>query len=422
MDIATSLRSGRITPESAVADSLRRVAQTEQTIRAWTTLDPTGAAHRATELQASQVTRGPLWGVPVAIKDLIDVEGLATGCGSALKGLIEADKDADCVALLKEAGAIVIGKTVTTEFGYFRPGPTRNPVNPEHTPGGSSSGSAAAVASGAVALALGTQTAGSLTRPASFCGVTGFVAAHKQFSLSGVTGLSHSLDTLGLLTRTVGDMSYAWHALRGLESPIDSADPKPLRLLLWRGSDLGEISFDMTRALEAVERNLRSDSHVSVAEWTNHALIKQLTEDHATVMAVEAAQEREEELSQPEAISKPLLELLLTGRATSHRAYKEALDRIAGARARVLALMDGFDAILGPAALGAAPVGIHATGSPVLSRPWQALGLPVLTIPGMRDHDGMPLGLQLIGMPGQEPRLFGIGQHLENALPHSSPQ
>ncbi|WP_311215402.1 MULTISPECIES: amidase [unclassified Arthrobacter] len=422
MDIATKLRTGKTTPGAAVADSLSRVAQTEREIRAWVTLDPEGAAHRANELQALEAPRGPLWGIPVAVKDLIDVEGLATGCGSPLKGLVRAERDADCISRLKDAGAIVIGKTVTTEFGYFKPGPTRNPVNPEHTPGGSSSGSAAAVASGAVGLALGTQTAGSLTRPASYCGVTGFVTAHKQFSMAGVAGLSHSLDTLGLLTRTVGDMSFAWHALSGLEIPNSSTGPEPLRLLIWKGSDLGDLSSGMTNALEATVRSLRGQPNISLTEWTNHSLIQQLAEDHATVMAVEAASARQEELGRPEAISKPLLELLLSGRNTSRHAYLDALDRIASARETVSGLMLGFDAILGPAALGAAPVGLHATGSPILSRPWQALGLPVLTIPGIRDHSGMPLGLQLIGMPGKESQLFGIGQRLESTLPPSSLQ
>ncbi|WP_284752076.1 amidase [Arthrobacter sp. efr-133-R2A-120] len=417
-ELSTALASGAVTPGSAVEQAWQRMQATEPEIRAWVEIDAAGARSVARELERSANPRGPLWGVPVGVKDLINVQGLPTRCGSVLRGGEPAGSDADCVKLLRRAGAVVMGKTVTTEFGYFAPGPTRNPTNPAHTPGGSSSGSAAAVAAGMVPLAIGTQTAGSLTRPASFCGVAGFVAAKGQFSMSGVTGLSPSLDSLGFVARTVTDLHLAWCALIGDElASKDKADGNSVRLLLWNSSGLGEVSADMAAA---VEQAVAAISHEGFhcEDWTDHDVVRRLADDHATIMAFEAARERSWELQQLDRLSVPLAELLTTGATTPEADYVAALYRVADARTSVEAALDQFDAILGPAALGAAPAGIEATGTPVLSRPWQALGLPVITIPGLRDSGGMPLGIQLIGAPGREHRLFSIAERLEASLAH----
>ena len=426
LELTSTLRNGTTTPRNAVADAITYVGDTEETIRAWVRVDEEGAFSQASTLEKSAVPKGPLWGVPVAVKDLIDVKGLPTGCGSSLKGQNPAEADADCVHLLREAGAVILGKTVTTEFGYFSPGPTRNPVNPAHTPGGSSSGSAAAVAAGVVSLALGTQTAGSLTRPASYCGVAGFVAAQGQFSMSGITGLSKSLDSLGLLASTVKDLRYAWDALSGHQASETQDSSGSLDLLLWNGSGLDELTADMTEALDHTSQVLGNGQGIHLTQWTDHELVRGLAKNHATVMAAEAAVERAEEATRPEAFSQPFLDLLAAGLAISEHEYRAALGRIAASRRIFLALLERFDAVLGPAALGPAPLGIEATGSPILSRPWQAMGLPALTIPGMRNHHGMPLGLQLIGVPGREPKLYQIGERIENVLrasagPHSKP-
>ncbi|WP_426990396.1 amidase [Pseudarthrobacter sp. Y6] len=415
-ELSAALRTGETTPSSAVEIALACIAETEADIRAWVHVDAEAARAAARELELVDGPRGPLWGIPVGIKDLIDVSGLPTRCGSSLRGAEPAQDDADCVRLLREAGAVIIGKTVTTEFGYFKPGPTRNPANLQHTPGGSSSGSAAAVAAGVIPLALGTQTAGSLTRPASFCGAAGFVAPIGTFSLHGVTGLSHSLDTLGFLAHSVADLHFVWNALAkrpGRDSGSDS--DKPTRVLLWNGSGLGDVSTEMACALEQAATNLGSTGG-HVTEWSEHDLIKQLAEAHADVMAYEAARERAAELDRPEELSGQLRELLTTGLRMTEKKYEAALQTVASSRRIVLALLDSVDAVLGPAALGAAPAGIEATGSPVLSRPWQALGFPVITIPGLRDADRMPLGLQLIGLPGREDRLFSIATKIESSL------
>ena len=361
--MVSDLRAGRTKPSRVLADALQRVGAKEPAVHAWVNVDVDGSAAQAKALETAG-RQGPLWGIPVAVKDLIDVEGLPTGCGSPLRGHEPATADADCVRLLREAGAIIVGKTVTTEFGYFAPGPTRNPVNPAHTPGGSSSGSAAAVAAGMVPLALGTQTAGSLTRPASYCGVAGFVAAKDQFSTAGVTGLSHSFDSLGLITRTVRDLRYAWESLSRFETvehdgPLDSVE-----LLLWDGSGLGEVSTEMSAALIAAESTLSRQLGFHFSEWSDHGMVRDLAEQHATVMASEASAARAEELAHHHELSVPFAELLTSGRSLPHHEYTAALELIAVSRQRVLALLERFDAVLGPAALGAAPAGLEATGSP----------------------------------------------------------
>ncbi|MFC9554897.1 amidase [Rhodococcus sp. NPDC056960] len=413
-DLAEQLSAGSTTPIDVAEAALARITDLDPTIHAWAHLDPDAVRSAAARIQEGG-PGGALWGVPVGVKDLIDVAGMPTRCGSDLRSTAPATTDADCVARSRALGALPVGKTVTTEFGYFRPGPTRNPRAVEHTPGGSSSGSAAAVAAGMVPLAFGTQTAGSLTRPASFCGVAGFVTARGEFSTDGITGLSPSLDSLGLLARTVSDLHFAWTALRdGTRAPalVPSA---PGRLRLWSGVELGEVSPEMTAALVETADSAAA-AGVQCRELDAAPTIVALTEHHHTVMAYEAARERAAEAARPEEISTPLAELFATGAQTAGAEYQAALAGIAEMRQLLLAALDEDEAILGPAALGAAPRGHDATGTPVLSRPWQAMGLPVVTIPGKRDNTGLPLGLQLIGRPGAEQRLFEIAVWLESVL------
>ncbi|BAH50822.1 amidase [Rhodococcus opacus] len=413
-DLVEQLAAGSTTPTEVAEAALARIAELDPRIRAWAHLDPDAVRSAAARIQ-DRGAGGVLWGVPVGVKDLIDVACMPTRCGSELTSAEPAAADADCVARVRALGALPAGKTVTTEFGYFKPGPTRNPRAVDHTPGGSSSGSAAAVAAGMVPLAFGTQTAGSLTRPASFCGVAGFVTAHGSFSTDGITGLSPSLDSLGLLARTVSDLHFAWTALRD-GAPAPTLEPSaPRRLRLWSGFELGEVSTEMTAALRKTAATAEA-SGVSCREVDAAATVVALTEHHHSVMAYEAARERSAEAARPEKISAPLAELFGAGAQTSEADYAGALAGIREMRQRLLSALDEDEAILGPAALGAAPRGHDATGTPVLSRPWQAMGLPVVTIPGKRDSAGLPLGLQLIGRPGAEQRLFETAVWLESVL------
>ncbi|MFD8819308.1 amidase, partial [Streptomyces sp. NPDC059627] len=349
---------------------------------------------------------GPLHGMPFGVKDIIDVAGLPTECGSVLRRGRIAGSDAWLVDRLRRAGAVPLGKTVTTEFAYFQPGPTRNPRNPAHTPGGSSSGSAAAVAAGVVPLALGSQTAGSLTRPASFCGVAGYVAPVGAWSTRGFTGLSPSLDAPGLLTTGVTELATVIRAVDGTEAEVLDA----VRLVQWSGTELAELDPAM---LDAVRRTGR-DLHAEAVELPVNTA--ELAAAHAVVMAYEAARTLAAEARHPESLSGHLNELLDRGRRTSDAEYGAALATARTARATVLALLADVDAILGPAAPGPAPHGLAATGNPVLSRPWQLLGLPVVTVPGHRDPQGLPLGLQLVGHPDRVGRLLGAARAVEAAV------
>lgn len=395
-----------------------QIAAREPDLRAWVTLSPDIAAQAA--LVDGTEGNLPLRGISLGVKDLVDVEGLPTRAGSSITDPTPATKDADCVARLRRLGAVVQGKTVTTEFGYFAPGPTSNPRLAGHTPGGSSSGSAAAVGSGSIPLALGTQTAGSLTRPASFCGAAGMVLAHGTADMSGITGLSESLDSLGLLTRTVDDLRTVY---RALQEP-DPAAPRGVRVgpvFVWLGSELDVVSPPMQKLVGGLPPLLEAVGVESRAlDWDDH--VRTLAADHAVVMAREAAQTRGAELRcHGDALSGALRQLLEQGAQIGLDDHGSALAR----RDRSLELLAGIlgddGLVIGPAALGPAPRGLAATGSPILSRPWQLLGMPVVIVPGAATTAGLPLGIQLVGLPGREGDMLDLAVKLEAALRDLSP-
>ncbi|MET9387028.1 amidase [Streptomyces sp. NPDC002928] len=415
--LSALVAAGESSASDMVSGALERLDRTEPDIRAWVRVDRDGALRAARQLDAAP-TAGLLRGIPFGVKDIIDVRGLPTECGSPLRQGRVAESDAPLITRLRQLGAIPLGKTVTTEFAYFSPGPTRNPHNLAHTPGGSSSGSAAAVAAGVVPLALGSQTAGSLTRPAAYCGVAGFVApVGGPLDTTGFVGLAHSLDAVGLITPTVADLRLAYLALTGAARLPDPPEPPThMRLAVWSGTELGEVEADMQAALIRTAERAVANGAVLV-DVDLSARTPGLVEAHATVMAYEAACALAAEAATPERLSTPLSELLAQGRGTTVAQYQQALSIAERERAGMLDLLTDVDAILGPAALGPAPRGLTATGSPVLSRPWQLLGLPTLTVPGQRNSQGLPLGLQLIGHPNRLERLFAAGYAMEQAHP-----
>jgi Asp-tRNA(Asn)/Glu-tRNA(Gln) amidotransferase A subunit family amidase len=391
------LVSGNTSPAEALARSRARIAATEPELRAWVVDDP-----------APEVTAGRLGGVPLGVKDIIDVAGISSRWGTRLRAdAPPADADAAIVSAWRRAGAIPIGKTVTTEFAYFSPGPTRNPADPGHTPGGSSSGSAAAVASGQVPLALGTQTAGSVTRPASFCGVASLVMTHGRFPMDGVAGLSPGLDSHGVYAANVDDLALAWSALTGEPDPA-LASRRPPRLLMVTGGGpemAGALAETRKRLADAVIDDVPADQ-----------VVADLTAAHLVVMAYEAARERAAELAVASELSEQLATLLRTGAATPDHDYEAARRTVAVAGESVTEWLASYDAILSPAAPGPAPRGLAVTGDPVLSRPWQVLGLPAVTVPGLRDEAGLPLGIQLVGPARGEAALLTTGCWVEDAL------
>lgn len=398
MDSADLVTAWRLTDAHDAGDTARRrIELLDDRVRAWVALaapDGSGA--------------GPLAGVPVGVKDIVDVAGVPTVCGSPTRaGAPPAATDAAIVRMLRDAGADVVGKTVTTEFACFDPGPTRNPHDLARTPGGSSSGSAAAVAAGMVPLAVGSQTAGSVVRPASFCGVAGLAVARGSLPLGGVAPLAPSLDTIGLFAATVEDLALARAALAG-GTPAGGEAGAP-RLLAWDGTEIADVSPAMRAAhAHAVERARAQGAEV--APW-DVALGTAVT-DHHTVMAAEAA----DVVPAGPGLGARLSAMLAEGRAVTPDALAGARDRAATTRDAALARLADADAVLVPGALGVAPPATEGTGDPVLSRPWHLLGLPALAVPGARDEAGLPLGLALIGHPDREDALLAAGRWVEALL------
>ncbi|ROZ89070.1 amidase [Gordonia sp. OPL2] len=412
-DQATAVHESAVSAETLVTQVREEIARTEPDLRAWVELSP----DVATDARHEDTTPGrrPLRGISVGVKDLIDVAGLPTRAGSTVTSEAPAVVDAPCVRRFRELGAVVQGKTVTTEFGYFAPGPTRNPHAHDHTPGGSSSGSAAAVGAGVIPVALGTQTAGSLTRPASYCGAAGMVLAQGSTDLGGVTGLSETLDSLGLLTRTVADLHYVYAAFAG-RSPIVAGRSTVGAALVWSGSDLHPIDPAMAEVLRLLPDLLgRHGVATSALDWDDH--VRTLADDHLTVMSFEAAGTLRQIVDEHgDDLSPQLLDLVAAGRAVTSDDHSAAIIRRDRSRELLAETLGAHTVIAGPAAPGPAPAGLAATGSPVLSRPWQLLGCPVVIVPGAQTESGLPLGVQLIGLPGHEAGLLEVAAALETEL------
>lgn len=403
------LQSGQLTATEAVGRSLDRIQEVEGGVAAWVVVDAERAVRDAAAADRIPLSeRGPLHGVPVGVKDIIDVGGLPTRCGSALRPHHVAASDASLVQKLRGLGAIVMGKTVTTEFAYFTPGPTSNPSNARHTPGGSSSGSAAAVAAGMVPLAVGSQTAASVARPAAYCGVAAHVTAPGDYPHAGITGLSGTLDAVGFFAAGVEDLGLVDRVCRNA-SPESGAR---LQVRMWQPGSSFEVADDMASTLESAGVLLEG-SGLEVLELDFDFQAEELVDAHMTVMAYESVRLRWEEAQRPEALSDPLQLLFSRGKAIDERRYSAALESITQQRARLRSELQGA-LVLAPAAQSHAPVGLESTGNPLLSRPWQALGLPAVVVPGAHGRTGMPLGHQFVGFPGQEASLFAAGNRLES--------
>ncbi len=405
------LSRGAITAEALARACLERIAAEEPRVGAWEFLDPELALARARRIDAAG-RPGPLRGLPVGVKDIIDTADMPTARGSALFAGRRPAEDAACVAALRRAGGLVLGKTVTTELAYFTPGKTRNPRDPSRTPGGSSSGSAAAVAAGMVPAALGTQTAGSIIRPASFCGVVGFKPSHGLFSLAGVSPFAPSLDTLGLLARSAADLPLLALALGAdLAHP---APPRPPRIGLCRTEGWAAAAPESRAAVEGGAERLRA-AGADVAQ-ADDGPFRGLTEAQRTVMAFEAAEALAELRPQLARLGPELQEILRQGEATPRAAYDEARARAEAARRRLPELFGRFDVLLTASAPGEAPEGLASTGDPALNRIWTLLGLPCVSLPCAEGPHGLPVGVQLVGSPGGDAALLAAAGWAEGVL------
>jgi amidase len=388
------LRRRDITAEILADALVRRIAAVEPGVAAWELLDPELALLQARRIDALPVPP-PLAGLPIGVKDVLDTADMPTACGTTLLRGRRPGRDAEVVARLRAAGAVILGKTVTTELAFFRPGKTRNPRDPSRTPGGSSSGSAAAVAARMVPAALGTQTAGSIVRPASFCGVVGLKPTHGLLSLDGVLPFAPSLDTVGFLVRSPGDLPLLLEAA-GAGLPPAEATARPPRLGLCRTEQWPLAAPESRRAVEDVAARL-ARAGAEVREVDADAALAGLFEAQRTVMAVEAARSLGALVASRGAELSPLLvELVRTGAATPGSRYRSALRLAEGARRRLPGLFAGVDVLLTPAAVGEAPEGLSSTGDPALNRVWTLLGVPCLSLPAASGPHGLPVGVQLV--------------------------
>ena len=384
----------------------------EATVQAWIQrTDP--AALRAALDQAGP---GPLRGFTLGVKDIMDTAELTTERGSPIYAGRRAGVDAACVTLARRAGAVVAGKTATTEFAVLTPTVTTNPLDPSRTPGGSSSGSAAAVAAGMVRVALGTQTAGSVIRPASFCGVAGFKPTYQRVPLAGVYPFAPSLDTVGYFANTVPDLARVHLALTGEAAPAGQVGSgRRLRIGLYRSHQFPRADPHSVAALESAAAVWRA-AGAEVEDLEDLAELAEVADHAQTIMLQEGWRSLAwERTHHPGLLSAGLTTLLAQGEATTAAGYNEAQRAVQLARRAFDATMARFDGLLTPAVAGEAPP-LDSTGDPVFCRVWTALGAPALTLPAGMGTAGLPIGVQLIGARWADGALLAVAASLESAL------
>jgi Asp-tRNA(Asn)/Glu-tRNA(Gln) amidotransferase A subunit family amidase len=427
-DAAAAIRARTMSPVEYVEALFRVVDRIESRLEAWVTVDRESALSEARKCEAEArggQIRGPLHGVPIGIKDIFNTKGLRTTMGSVLFKDFVPDCDASAVTKLKDAGAIVLGKTVTTVFANLDPGPTRNPWNLEHTPGGSSSGSAAAVAARMCPAAIGTQTVGSVGRPAAFCGVASLVPAQRRISLKHVFPLAWSLDHVGIFARSVADIDLMLDAMA--ERPIESfTGSKPFRIAVIRDFFYEHATEEARRLNDKLSDKLASDGfHIEETRLPSifelqHPILR-------TILRMETSSIHERLFAEhPEAYGPKLRALIETGMLIEGSDYLRA-GRLRRRYQREMAkLFEKFDVLMTPPARGAAPAGIATTGDPVMNGPWTLTDFPTMTVPYALNSAGLPIGVQLTGPPLQEKLLLAVGKAIEavvgfNARPRPLP-
>ena len=432
VDAARMIRDGIITSVDLVEACLARIRELDGSVQAWTFLDPEYAvaqARAADDVRMSGQPIGALHGVPVGLKDIIDTADMPTENGSVLHAGRTPSRDASVVALLRGAGAIVLGKTVTTEFATRTPGKTRNPHNSGHTPGGSSSGSAAAVAAGMVPLALGSQTTGSTIRPASFCGVFGLKPTHGLIPRHGMFQLSRSLDHVGLFARSVDDIALLLEELAGHDERDPDSRPRaraPYRRIAVEEAPLPPMfAFVKTSLWDRVDADAREAFAELVSRLGDRVEELELTTPLEEVLewqrAIGGAEiainlGREWEHGRDK-LSAALRQRIADGRDVRAMDYLRALGRVPELNASFTELFEQrYDAILTPAAYGTAPKGLESTGDPAFCALWTLCGMPALSVPLMQGANGLPLGVQLVGARHRDGQLLRTARWLVGHL------
>jgi aspartyl-tRNA(Asn)/glutamyl-tRNA(Gln) amidotransferase subunit A len=413
-EAAAAMRGGALTPIDLLEQCLARIDRYESLVRAWVVIDRDGARQQAEwltdELMRGQV-RGPLHGIPIGVKDIIDVFDLPTGCGSRLWANSIARQDATCIKRLRAAGGLILGKTVTTAFAYLDPPVTRNPWDPTRTPGGSSSGSAAAVACGMCLAALGTQTGGSLTRPASYCGVASCKPSWGRIAGDGVLPLAPSLDHVGVMARSVRDLEILLRPFGEFDA-LESAPPAAITLGRLRGPfEVDADSESWRRLAEFAGRE------IVVTDVALPARFADLWPSHRALMAVEAAGVHGDRYRRrPDDYPPIITELVEEGLRLGEAAGSRELTRRETLRAELSPLLDRFDSLVTPATTGPAP-GRETTGNPRFNSPWSYLGWPTVSFPvGVVADGGWPISAQLIGRPNGEGALLAVAAACEKKV------
>lgn len=415
------IRSGEITSEELTQACLNRIEQIDEQVEAWTYLDPEHALAQARILDAHRQAGGalgPLHGIPVGVKDIFDTKSYPTENGTVLDAGRRPKEDSKVVSLLKESGAVIMGKTVTTELAVFGPGKTRNPHNPEHSPGGSSSGSAAAVASYMVPLAIGTQTNGSVIRPASYCGIVGFKPTHGLISRSGVLSLSRALDTVGTFARSLEDVALLTEALIAhdpgdldthprarptLRDTLDSEPPMRPIVAFAKTSVWDQADQETQQAFDELVEALGEDCHdLPLSEPFNHVI-----DMHRNIMEADMAKNLTRYYDRgKDKLTDTMCKMIEFGLQVRAVDYNTAVDGQELLNAGLDLVFEHYDFIITPATTGEAPAGLEATGSPVFNTLATYCGTPSISLPLMDGPNGLPLGVQVIGPRGDDARLL----------------
>lgn len=414
LELARRIEAGELTPHAVVDRCAQAIAAREREIGAFTVLDIEGARRAADALAGT-----PLRGLPVGMKDIFDTADFPTEYGSPIYAGHRPKADAALVMAVRRAGGVVLGKTVSTEFASLQPAGTRNPHNPAHTPGGSSSGSAAAVAAGFVPVAFGSQTGGSVIRPAAYCGVAGYKPSFRLIPTIGMKAFSWSLDTVGVFSAGVEDVAFAAAAITGRDLRVENIDIKPA-IALVRTHQWSEATPAMQAAVEQAARAAQT-AGAAVTDIVLPEIFEETTRCHRIIQDYEAFRALAYEYDGHADQLGPILREQLANAATiTPEQYDEARRTARRARQAFADMMAKIDVILTPSAPGAAPHGLESTGRPTFNRLWTLLGPPCINVPGLWDKSGLPLGIQIVGRFARDRIALAAARFVERALARSS--
>jgi len=415
LEARQKIKEGTLTSERLIQSCLERINRRSGEVGAWTFIDPELALLSAINSDKNG-NLGPLGGLPIGIKDIIDTKTMPTTYGSSIYGLNQPNKDAACVHKVREHGGVILGKTVTTEFAWRNPGKTKNPHNPLHTPGGSSSGSAAGVADFQMPLAFGTQTAGSVIRPASYCGVVGFKPTVGTHDRSGVKELSNYLDTVGVFARSVADASFFDFALRNASIPdlsiFDEQSPR-IGLMVPFRNDASEVVLNNLEQVSKIAETKGS----TITDIPSSTSFEKLADIQTVIMLGDAGKALEWEYEfHPERLIQFYKDSIATGQTISTKGLAAMKSKANAARKKYMELFEKIDIILTLSSGDEAPKGLDSTGDPLFNRVWTLLGWPCVNIPFGKGSNELPLGVQVIGPAGSDTKTLAAAAWLESAL------